>query len=79
MSAKSTSAVSRSSKSKSSPIKTTYLVGYNLASALAWGYVLSLVIKHMSGGDGYTGLKEYVGVQGGFETAIKRASGAFDQ
>jgi len=63
----------------SSSIKTTYLISYNLASALAWGYVLSLVVKHMSGQDGYTGLKEAAGVQGGLETLIKRASTAFDQ
>ncbi|GAA5829708.1 hypothetical protein JCM5353_005204 [Sporobolomyces roseus] len=62
----------------SSSIKTTYLISYNLASALAWGYVLSLVIKHMSGEDGYTSLKEATGVQGGVETLLKRASTAFD-
>lgn len=60
-------------------MKTTYLIAYNLSSALAWGYVLSLVVKHMGGQDGYTGLKEYVGLEGGFETAYKRASTAFDQ
>lgn len=33
----------------------------------------------MGGQDGYTGLKEATGVQGGLETLIKRASTAFDQ
>ncbi|GAA5915280.1 enoyl-CoA hydratase PHS1 [Sporobolomyces salmoneus] len=78
MSSKSKSTASRASPPKSSPIKTLYLVLYNLSSALAWTYVLSLVIKHMSGGDGYIGLKEFVGVQGGLETLAKRARTAFD-
>nr|AFU52581.1 3-hydroxyacyl-CoA dehydratase [Sporobolomyces primogenomicus] len=64
---------------KSSPIKTTYLVSYNLVSALAWTYVLSLVVKHLIGQDGFTGLKEYLGVQGTIETLGERANTAFDQ
>ena len=78
---KSNSSITRSTKPviKSSPIKTTYLVLYNLSSALAWTYVLSLVFKHMIGQDGYTSLKEFVGVQASLETVNKRASTAFDQ
>ncbi|GAA6062954.1 hypothetical protein JCM10212_005344 [Sporobolomyces blumeae] len=67
------------SSSPSSPIKTTYLVAYNLASAAAWAYVLSLVVKHLGGADGYTGVKEYFGQRGAIETFEKRASTAFDQ
>ncbi|GAA5959339.1 hypothetical protein JCM3765_006570 [Sporobolomyces pararoseus] len=80
MSTKSNSSTTRSRPVvKSSPIKTTYLVSYNLLSALAWTYVLSLVFKHMIGQDGYTSLKEFVGIQGLVETINKRASTAFDQ
>ncbi|GAA5895614.1 hypothetical protein JCM5296_003762 [Sporobolomyces johnsonii] len=61
-----------------SPIKTLYLTAYNLASALAWGYVLLLLVEHMLGGDGYTGIKEWVGVQGKIETLDKRARSGFE-
>ncbi|GAA6008309.1 hypothetical protein JCM11491_004431 [Sporobolomyces phaffii] len=65
---------------KSSPIKTSYLVAYNLASALAWTYVLSLVVTHMLRGPvGWTSVKAFLGAQGRRETALERASSAFDQ
>ncbi|GAA5931165.1 enoyl-CoA hydratase PHS1 [Sporobolomyces koalae] len=73
------SSSSRSRRDSSSPIKTFYLVAYNLASAAAWTYVLSLVFNHMLGQDGYTGIKELIGREGTIETLNNRASSAFDQ
>ncbi|GJN94000.1 hypothetical protein Rhopal_007063-T1 [Rhodotorula paludigena] len=67
------------SRSSSSPLATVYLTLYNLASAAAWGYVLVRVAVHMAGGDGYTGIKEWAGLQSAGETALKRASGAVDE
>ncbi|GAA6021939.1 hypothetical protein JCM10207_002607 [Rhodosporidiobolus poonsookiae] len=64
---------------KPSPLATGYLVLYNTTAALAWGYVLSRVVRHMLGGDGYTGLKEWVGAQGALETLEKRATSGFDE
>ncbi|GAA5956767.1 hypothetical protein JCM21900_002175 [Sporobolomyces salmonicolor] len=61
-----------------SPIKTIYLTAYNLASALAWGYVLLLLAEHMTGEDGYTSVKEWLGVQGRIETLDKRAKSGFE-
>lgn len=68
-------------KQQSSPIKTAYLVSYNLASALAWSYVLSLVVRHVSVQPNatYETVKETFNVQNAFETALERASTAFDQ
>ncbi|GAA5847107.1 hypothetical protein JCM3766R1_000613 [Sporobolomyces carnicolor] len=67
-------------KQQSSPIKTAYLVSYNLASALAWSYVLSLVVRHVSVQPNatYETVKETFNVQNAFETALERASTAFD-
>lgn len=67
------------SRSSSSPLATLYLALYNLASAAAWAYVLVRVAVHMAGGDGYTGIKEWAGLQTAGETALKRASGAVDE
>ncbi|GAA5941968.1 hypothetical protein JCM1841_001874 [Sporobolomyces salmonicolor] len=61
-----------------SPIKTLYLTAYNLASALAWGYVLLLLVDHMTGEDGYTSVREWLGVQGQIETLDKRAKSGFE-
>ncbi|GAA6039373.1 hypothetical protein JCM8097_002821 [Rhodosporidiobolus ruineniae] len=62
-----------------SPVLTAYLTAYNLASAAAWGYVLYRAVEHMDGGDGYTGLRERLGVQGGWATLDKRARSGVDE
>lgn len=67
-----------SSPSLNSP-KTLYLILYNSLAALSWGYVLFLLVQHLSSGFADSGLKAVVGGGNAVERLVGRSRTSYTE